>query len=465
MKSDRSRELALGLVILLVAAAGVAVDVLGGEIEAPEGALSGDAFEERSIFCLPVPGDEETLADATAHIVGSPMGDDEVAIRIEPSGSAPESIQGNLVARDVEEATPVRLTGYGGRVEGSTFTNFRSPATGLGAASCSRHASDRWFFPAGSSARGFNEWIVLYNPFPDEAVVRVDFFTEEGLRSKSALADVAVPAGRLTTVRVNEHLLQQRGLGVGIRALRGRVTSWKVMFAKPEGRPQGVGMTLGARAGARDWWFPVGSVGAGASERISVLNPTGDEALVTVSLVTDKEALQPPELVEMPIPAQTAIELNLADVVGDNDLGGTSVVVRSVNEVPIVVERSIFYSDGEFSGFTTEVGVSTPSEAWWVGPGGANSDRDALILMNTTEEDVTADVVLFTGQGQPISGGILEGLQVPGGGRLRVPLDDVAGAGASVAYVTASGNVVVERVTFTAATNDVATIMGLPQDR
>ena len=107
----------------------------------------------------------------------------------------------------------------------------------------------------------------------------------------------------------------------------------------------------------------MGSVGTGASERISVLNPTRDEALVTVSLVTDREAIQPPELVEMAIPAQSSIEVNLADAVGNNDLGGTSVVVRSVNEVPIVVERSIFYSEGEFSGFTTEIGAATPARA------------------------------------------------------------------------------------------------------
>ncbi len=462
MMPERMREIVLGITVVAIAAAGVVVETLGDGVTARDVETEGGSFEERTSFCVSVPGPEGDPADATAHVVGAPVTDDESLIGVEPSDEPPVSVTGNIVSRDTDESNGVGLVGFGSRVEGATSTTFRGPVAGLGAAACSREAGTDWYFPAGSSARDFNEWLVLYNPFPDEAVSRVDFLTAEGPRSKSGLTDVAVPAGKLVTVRVNDFFLQQKGLGARVTALRGRIVAWKVMFAQPEGKPPGVGMTLGARSGATDWFFPVGALAPGIDERISILNPTEDEATVTVSLIGDEEAFQPSDLVEMPVPANSSVELPLKNFLEKQNVGGLSVSVRSVNEVPIVVERTIWYGEGEFNGFTSEIGSPGAAESWWVGPAAVQPTRDSLLLLSASEDEVTVDVVLFTAEGQPISGGVLSDIAIAPGGRFRVGLEDLTGGVAAVALVTATGDIVAERVAYSQSADDVATVMGKP---
>lgn len=463
MDPDRRREISVGIAAVAVVLAGVAVQTVGADVEPSEPARSESLFHERSQYCMPVPGGvdlsgEAFEADATAHLIGSPTDDDPVTIGIDPSTSAPVEAQGNLVTVDVTDQAPVRMVGYG-PIGASTFTTFRGPTEGLGAAACSQDASSEWVFPAGSSARGFNEWIVLYNPFPDEAVVRIDFLTEEGPLAKSAVSDVPVPAGRITTVRVNDVLLQRKGLGVRARSIRGRVVAWKTMFAQPEGRAPGVGVTLGAPEGATDWYFPVGGSATGIEEHISIANPTSDEAIVTVLVITDSEAI--PIASEETIPAESVLpDINLREVLEGRDLGGASVWVSSLNDTEVVAEQSIFYNAETFHGYATEVGASSTADSWWVGPAAASATSDALLVMTTSEEEVTVDVQLFAQDGEPITSAELSGLTISAGGRLRIPLDEITGGKATVALVTASDGIVAQRIS--ATSSDVSTLMGTP---
>ncbi len=463
MDPDRRREISVGMAAVAVVLAGIAVQTVGADVEPAEPARSKSLFYERSQYCMPVPGGldlsgEAFEADATAHLIGSPTDGDPVTIGIDPSTSDPVETQGNLVTVGVTDQAPVRLVGYG-PIGASTFTAFRGPTEGLGAAECSQDASSEWVFPAGSSARGFNEWIVLYNPFPDEAVVRIDFLTEEGPLAKSAVSDVPVPAGQITTVRVNDVLLQRKGLGVRARSIRGRVVAWKTMFAQPEGRAPGVGVTLGAPKGATDWYFPVGGSAAGIEEHISIANPTSNEAIVTVLAITDSEAI--PIASEETIPAGSVLpDINLREVLEGRDLGGASVWVSSLNDIEVVAEQSIFYNDETFKGYVTEVGASSIANSWWVGPAAANATSDALLLMTTSEDEVAVDVQLFAQDGEPITSAELSGLTISAGGRLRIPLDEITGGRVAVALVRASDGIVAQRIS--ATSSDVSTLMGTP---
>jgi hypothetical protein len=463
MNLDRKREIFFSVVVAALVVAGATVQAVGGDVEPGAPDRSELLFHERSQYCMPVPGGndlsgEPFQADATAHLVGAPTGADPVTIGVDPSSEEPVEVQGNLVTVDVTDEAPVRLVGYG-PIGASTHTSYRGPTEGLGAAGCSDSASSEWVFPAGSSARGFNEWIVLYNPFPDEAVVRIDLLTEDGPLAKSAISDVPVPAGKITTVRINDVLLQRKGLGVRARSIRGRVVAWKTMFAQPEGRAPGVGMTLGAPGGSTDWYFPVGGSAVGIEEHISIANPTEDEAIVTVLVITDEEAI--PIASEETVPAGSVLpDINLRKVLEGRDLGGTSVWVSSLNDVEVVAEQSIFYNDETFKGFVSEIGASTTSSQWWVGPAATSATSDALLVMTTSEEEVSVDVQLFAQDGEPITSADLSGLTISAGGRLRIPLDEITGGRAAVALVTASAPVVAQRIAATSA--DVASVMGLP---
>ncbi|MFP5298532.1 MAG: DUF5719 family protein [Actinomycetota bacterium] len=460
--NDLRREITVGVLVVVLLLMGIAVDAFSDDVEPAPEQTPAPLFVERSSFCLGLPGDDEVGAVGDAAVAASGTSTEQISIGSEPSQAEPEVVRGGVLEQTVREPGALQMIGYGATAMASSSLRLESPLAGMASANCSRDASMQWLFPAGSSEQGFNEWIVLLNPFRDEAVVRVDLLTADGPRTKSQLSDVSVPSGGMQVLKMNDYILQQDVLGVRVVAGRGRVVAWKSMFAQAEGMSPGVGTTLGARQGATDWYFPVGAIGPGAREVLSILNPSDDEAIVTVSLTATEGAVQPPaDLVEFTMPAETTTDIDLSSAFKKQDLGGVSVSIRSVNEVPIVAERSLWYSDEGFKGFATELGASQGARAWWVGSAATSSDRDSLVLLNTSGSEATVQITLMTPKGQPIEGGLLADITVPAGGRTRVDLDDLVD-GTSVALVTSDTEVVAERVVYSSATEDVATIMGIP---
>nr|MBA2726358.1 hypothetical protein [Actinomycetota bacterium] len=354
----RSKEMVLGSILVAAAlAAGllewsihpVRNDVIAREESSP--------YVDRAVFCPPAP---EGLA-STVDLVASSREGTDIRLGFEPSREPIFSLVGDqAVGLELERDEPIDVVGFGALPAASVATTFESPMKGLGAAACATDASDEWFFPAGSSAIGFEEKLVLYNPFPDEAVVRVTFFTEGGEINKAGLADIAVPSKDTTSISINKFILQRRALGMRIAALRGRVSAWKSVSVKTEESPTGVTSTLGATETATEWYFPSGAVGEGIDERISILNPTGKEAIVSISVVSDEETIQPRDLMELKVPRASQLDVKLGDAVGPKVMGSVSVVVRSVNSTGIVVERSVIYSGDRLTGYASEIGATTP---------------------------------------------------------------------------------------------------------
>lgn len=456
---ERSKELALAGVLIVAASvaafAETTVDPVVPSVERSEEAPP--TYVDRAVFCPPAPqGFVGTVRPVASSLEGG-----AIEMGFEPSEGETSSVgEGAAVIPDVATGEPLDVVGFGALAGASTVSNFKSPVKGLAAASCSPVASTQWFFPAGSSANGFDQRLVLYNPFPDEAVVRVTFFTEGGELNKASLADVPVPSGDTTTIEVNEFILQRRSLGIEVNALRGRVTAWKTVMAETDDRPHGVTSTLGAPATALLWYFPSGALGEGNDQRISILNPTGEEALVGITIITDEEAIQPPDLMEVAVPRNSELDVKLGSAVGKKVSGPVSVVVRSLNQTGIVVERSTFYGAGEFTGYASEIGASVAAQQWWLGAPGTALDSDAVIIYNPGQDTAEIEIVL--------SGTGFEALSAPptmqlgSGQRLRIPLQDLTGGSAAVAHLTASGPVVAERVGYSSALKDVSALMGLP---
>ena len=46
---------------------------------------------------------------------------------------------------------------------------------------CARDASTDWYFANGTTVRGAQQFIVLFNPFGDDAIVDVSFLTDGGV--------------------------------------------------------------------------------------------------------------------------------------------------------------------------------------------------------------------------------------------------------------------------------------------
>jgi len=466
-KSSRATfaEALIAVIVAGLIGAGLWLDRAQPDLSAPPRAgTSGRLFEGNTLFCPPPsPGAASTVA------VASPIGVQSVGVAVAGDGGAGDL--GDLAAG----RTLIAHSGGGGPTEvaasgGTVVAGAASSATGgdergSSAARCSEEAASAWYFAEGSSSLGVEERLVLYNPFPDESVARVAFYTPAGEELKANLADVAVPSGEAVSLRVNDYILRRRSLAAEIDALRGRVVAWKTVAASVagdggEGAIRGVYSTLGATEPSATWYFPEGGAGGDISERISVLNPSRREAIVTVSLNGSSRSVQPPSLVEIPIPPKSSSSVALGSVLKSSDAaGGLSAVVQSTNGVPVVAERTVTYSSAGLTGIATELGADGAATAWSLGAGLEDASDDTVIVMNPGSRDANVDVVLLGRRG-PVEPAALKGIPVPSGSRRIVSVERWTRSRPSIALLNSDNPVVVERRSYAGV--DVALEMGRP---
>lgn len=457
------REWGLAGVVGVVVLVGLLVEAMAGEVSRPpQEPPSGPRFVERALFCPP------SLPDTKAILTAASQGEEPVSVGVEPS--LPERLElvpQSLLVQQLPPEQGAEMVGFGAPVAGGALLRARAPVAGEGSSQCADRAADEWHFAAGASVLGTDERLLVYNPFPDEAVVRVSFLTAGAEIRKAALDDVAVPSHSVTFIRVNQYVRLQRVLAATVATERGRVVAWKVLFDKPKDGPDGVQMSLGVPQPETTWYFPEGAVTPGIDERIAIANPDPvEEAIVTVTLSTGEQVMQPEELVGMTLPPLSArvIPLRFSLPKNRRDLGGLSAIVQSTNDIGIVAERTIRYSRDATQGSTSEVGASRTSESWMALPATLNPSTDLLVLMNPGGNSARVDVTLLRRNGRPLTPAGLSGRRLASGGRLVIGLGRWTRNEAVAALVTSNAPIVVERVSYSAIPDDIGSVMGTPLD-
>ena len=454
-----------GMVAIVVAAflvAGVALDAFGPKVSAdPAVGVHDPAFAARAVFCPPAlgrPGGRMTVTTAA-------RGDEPVTLGFEPaSDERVELPPGTILQHKPTTAQAEDVVGFGGAVDATVVTSIDEPVSGVGAASCAPSASTRWLFPEGNSTVTHDERLQIYNPFPDEAVVSVRLLTPRGERTKAGLSDTPVPSESSITLALKDFVLENRVLGAVVTAARGRVVAWRLSIVRPEEGSPGVEYTLGATAPAREWYFPEGAVGEGFVERISILNPGPDEATVDVTLVAGGRTVPAPGNTEIPVAGSSTVAIALDEAALPGESGGAAAIVRSVNGVPIVVERTVSYATEDVNGRASEIGASRAALRWFLGPATSNPDTDSVVLLSRSREDARVTLRLLRPDGEALAPEALADLQIAAGARLRVPLTEITNGAAYAVLVESTAPVVAERFSYSGGAGDVASLMGIPLD-
>ena len=447
------------LVIALVVAIGLGflLDFTREDVAAPvtDVQAEGGRFQTRASFCPPPFSGR--LGSQTVAIASDPGPDS--SIRILPGETeSTEFPAGRLLMHKVE-GPAIEAVAYGSLVHASALIAMQKPASGAAAARCPRVVSDKWYFPAGSSSLGYDERILVRNPFPDEAVVSVTFYTPTGKTTKANLAEVPVPAGESEFIQINDFILRQPVLGASVTARRGRIVAWRAMFAEAEDRPEGVYFGLGATSPSLEWYFPEGAVGDGLEQVFTLLNPNKREAVVSVSLATGDGPQQPPKLVEIRVPPEAIKTIALPESLGaqDQDLGNVGAIVESTNGVGVVAERTVWYAAGD-TGVESTIGAREPATQWVVPPASAAAVADTVVVLNPGSDPATVDLTLLRKDGNPVQPQTLQQVRIKPGARVRVGLSELTD-GPTAVLVTSDSPVVAERIA-SAGIGDVAGAMG-----
>jgi hypothetical protein len=448
--------MSLVAVVVGVGVLGIAVEAAVEDVGRGEHTVPDVRYESHTQFCPPpVAGGSGTLWAATttegADVRFEPQEDDARALPAEA-----------LVTKPAFPGEPVDVVGYGAPLAASVTQSIGEPSAGVGAAACSLTASDHWYFAQGSSQNDIIERLVLYNPFPAEAVVRVTTFRENQSDAIALLSDVSVPADSHTVVDFQESIKPLAGqVGVEVVAKRGRVVAWRSMLVLAEDRPPGLELTLGATAPATTVYFPDGAGTVERSTSIVIMNPTEDEASVRLSLLTTKRPIEPPGLGEIAIPPMTARAIGLRAALEGQDPPDSFGIVVGSNR-PIVAERTIS-STGEQSGRASEVGTDITAGTWSLLPVAPRTSNDRLTILNPGDEAVDVTVTLAPIEGQASTPEALN-VTVRGHRRAELLLDQFAERAPFVALVKASGPVVAERSGYAAARADLVSAIGVPVD-
>jgi Family of unknown function (DUF5719) len=432
----RGRLLAAALAVLLVIGVGVALDRGVGARAAPGGAATGITGSSGAAFC-PHGGGEGW----TGWVDVANPGRRPVRVRLTTFGPHGVLARSSFVlpplsgaerevpATDPGAATEVEY--FGGWAAASAVVRSDGSPPSVAAERCAGAPSGRWYLPDTGTGSGQTAYLVVMNPFPQDAAFDVLLQTDRRSPVRPGpLTPYVLPAGTSVALKVNDFLVQgpdEALVTAQVRIRIGRVVAGSLGLSSA-----GVREEAGIAAPATRWLLP--GAGSTGTSTLQLRDATGRRA--DVSVILQGESTQ-----------------SVASIAGDSSIGpgmvrqeeldaGSGpfgVEVRSTNRVPIVVARRL---TGEHGDVASVDGVAGTARRWLVLPTSPPSGSSRfLILMNPQQDPATLTVRLLGGRGE-VPAGSLASITVPGGRQVvhEVPTDGPAPV--AVLVTAASGTVV-----------------------
>jgi hypothetical protein len=239
-------------------------------------------------FCAGAP--PKAYPTSAGRVTLSNVGDSAAEVEVTDLADSGPPTHAHLVvpARSVVTRTRDALGGpgaltietFGGRVlveEGIATANaFESTP-------CATRASPHWYFAAGSTPRGVQQWLIIANPYASDAKVDVTLRTSTGVRKPEELQAMDVARRSRTVVAVHDYAVRQERVAVEVDAEIGSVVASQVsVFTTDAGNP-GVAQTVGSPAAASEWIVPGGLALPDATTYVAIANVGDSTAQVDVS--------------------------------------------------------------------------------------------------------------------------------------------------------------------------------------
>ena len=308
--------------------------------------------------------------------------------------------------------------------------------------------STSWFCPgaaAGDGLDGAN--VVISNPGDVQFTASVSLLSGDAAESST----VNVPARSQLEVDV------LRGRTVGVVApvveIIGSVgtVEQELVYAAGDVTSQCVSQT------SDTWFFADGFTAEGSSQRLVLINPYPETAVVNVAYTTNDGRRTPADIQGVVLAARTVKSISLADVGATNESRIAIEVEATTGQ--IVASRMQHYLGGGRLGYSTSVGVPSPLGEWWFTSGRTGSQvSEQLVVFNPSPRAAQVNVSFF---GAGITNGIpvdqpteaalpSEAVDIPAGGIVVINTDAVAnlpkGDHAMVVSSLNSARLVVEHV-------------------
>ena len=328
-------------------------------------------------------------------------------------------------------------------------------------AACASSASSRWLFAEGVTTRDATELLMLFNPFPEDAVVDFSFSSEEGQTTPQALTGLAVRGRSMSVVNVGDYVQRREGVAAQVSARTGRLVVHRLQTYDGSGGRTGVSVTLGAAAEGDLWYFPEGVVGEGRGERFQVFNPSAEEAEVELSLTLDAGEAEP---LRITVPPESRLTVDAANEGRIPKGVGHATTVRATSGVGVVVERSIDATTpaAARAGVSHTPGARLTARQWVSAAGQADDTvEEWLVVQNPGDRPASVSVTVLA-DGSRLRPDGLQDVEVAAGTRRALRLGDTVPRGPTPVLVTGTQPVVVERDLYRSKGPGVAMNLAVP---
>jgi Family of unknown function (DUF5719) len=353
---------------------------------------------------------------------------------------------------------------------------------GVDVGPCASATAPVWHLASGATTRDARDVLVLFNPFPTDAIVDISFDTDAGSREPVRFQGFPVAAGTVVGIDVGDDVAREPQVSATLRTRAGRVVAERLQEFDGSLGPEGLAVALGVPDASTAWVFADGAVDDGRTERIVVYNPGSERAEVEVRVEpTSDEPTPAPQPFRLSIRAGTFAVVDYG--AEDRVVSGVehATIVRSTNGVPVVAERVTTHAgapagtddgegDGDGEGDAGGEGEAGGDVA--VGPGAVAAATRWAFPSSVQGEDAGVRFVVFNPDperpvpvtllamvgGRTGEASFASDVEVPAGGRVSLT-GDAAGA----AWVVASeAPVVVERAVLGEDGLRLATGPGIP---
>ena len=330
-----------------------------------------------------------------------------------------ECLEGKTISAD---RTMVWNAGSG--EEGHCSTAVTSPATS-------------WYLPEGSSAWGFECWLLIQNPNGTTANCSVIY-----------MKDGEGPQTVNHTVPANSRASFSMSADIGSKDASIKVTSnvpvipERAMYRnnRREGHD-----SIGTTTPANDYYLAEGATGynVGYITYVLVQNPQNSPNNVTLTYMTQNGQVAGPSFTMSPNSRKT---IRVNDQLSPN----TDVSTHVHGSQPIIAERAMYWNNGTGEACHDSIGMDQPHTTFYLPDGETSNGRETWTLVqNPNSSPVTVEISYLTANGQ---GDVVKTESIPANSRKTFNMLSHSGingrAAIEVTCKTAGKKVMVERAMY-----------------
>ena len=246
-------------------------------------------------------------------------------------------------------------------------------------------ASKTWYLAEGSTAFGFETWVLIQNPGTAAANVDVTYMTSKGIVKKPTFP---IAAGQRYTIDV--------GRDVGFCDVSTKVESDQDIICERSmywDSRRGGHDSIGVTSPSKTWYLAEGSTAWGFTTYLLLQNPSEDKpATVDVTYMTKFGPAYEPTFTMGPGSRKT---IRVNDSVSNEE---TSIMVDS--DKGVIAERAMYWDNGTGRAGHDTVGVPAPATNVYLGEGStAWGFETFLCIQNPSDQDAVVSVTYLTPNG------------------------------------------------------------------